>query len=345
MKKFSLLVFLCVFAFTACEKDEDMYKVLPVEQVKAPVLATHDAIVIHADNYQDNTMFTWQAADFGVPTATEYSMYTILDEQEPVLVTATFGDTLHVSLLAIGKVLYQSGITLDAPVDVKFYVVASIADTYGTVSSAPISVSVTVGSDVPLYPDNVYMIGKEFGDWNWNNAGVVEMTPINGHSGKFWAIRYFADPANGFKWCNVKDWKGDFSSLGAEAGFTTHDGNAFVSATGFYIVVVDYTINTITIEPAQVYGIGDCFGGWNAGQYPFAADGRVMKLTTSGAGNLRIYADAVAAGVGGDWWRMEFVILDGKIVYRGNGDDQEQVPVTAGKTITLDFNNETGIIQ
>jgi hypothetical protein len=197
----------------------------------------------------------------------------------------------------------------------------------------------------PLYPDNVYMIGKEFGDWNWSNSTIVEMTPINGNPGKFWAVRYFANPSDGFKWNTAKAWGGDFNSLGTDAGFTTSDGNAFVATAGFYIVVVDYTINKITIEPAQVYGMGDCFGGWNAGQYPFVADGNVMKLTTTNAGELRIYANASAAGVGGDWWRMEFVILDGKIAYRGNGGDQTRATVAAGKTVSLDFNNNTGTIQ
>jgi len=197
----------------------------------------------------------------------------------------------------------------------------------------------------PLYPDNVYMIGKEFGDWNWSNSNVVEMTPINGNPGKFWAVRYFANATDGFKWNTAKAWGGDFSSLGTDAGFTTSDGNAFVATAGFYIVVVDYTINKITIEPAQVYGMGDCFGGWNAGQYPFVADGNVMKLTTTNAGELRIYANASAAGVGGDWWRMEFVILDGKIAYRGNGGDQTRATVAAGKTVSLNFNNNTGTIQ
>jgi hypothetical protein len=197
----------------------------------------------------------------------------------------------------------------------------------------------------PLYPDNVYMIGQEFGSWNWSNSTVVEMTPVNGNPGKFWAVRYFANASDGFKWNTAKAWGGDFYSLGTDAGFTTHDGNAFVPTAGFYIVLVDYTINKITIEPAQIYGIGNCFGGWNTGQYPFVADGNIMKITTTNAGELRIYANSSAAGVGGDWWRMEFVILDGKIAYRGNGGDQTRVTVDAGKVVSLDFNNNTGTIQ
>jgi hypothetical protein len=42
---------------------------------------------------------------------------------------------------------------------------------------------------------------------------------------------------------------------------------------------------------------------------------------------------------------MEFIILDGKIEYRGTGGDQTRVPVAAGKTVTLDFNAGTGTIE
>ena len=84
----------------------------------------------------------------------------------------------------------------------------------------------------------------------------------------------------------LKHGGGDFFSLGTDVGFTTGSGNAFVSTAGFYIVVLDYTNNKITIEPAQVYGMGTSFGGWNTGQYPFVANGNVMKLTTTDAGDI-----------------------------------------------------------
>lgn len=215
----------------------------------------------------------------------------------------------------------------------------TISDGHGNTSTA------TVTLVKAIFPENLYMIGQEFGGWNWGSDKIVEMTPVNGNPGKFWAVRYFENPSNGFKWCTVRAWSGDFFSLGTDVGFTTHDGNAFVSAAGFYIVLVDYTTQKITIEPAQVYGMGTTFGGWNTGQYPFVANGNVMKLTTTAAGEVRMYANSSAAGVGGDWWRMEFVILDGKIAYRGNGGDQTRVPVDAGKVVTLDFNNNTGTIQ
>ena len=258
-------------------------------------------------------------------------------EGDDLTVTAvTAGQHGTATISADGKkVLY----TPNAGYSGTDYFSYTISDGNGNTSSANVDLV------KPLYPDNVYMIGQEFGGWDWSNSAVAEMTPINGNPGKFWAVRYFANASDGFKWNTAKVWGGDFNSLGTDAGFTTHDGNAFVPAAGFYIVVVDYTINKITIEPAQVYGMGDCFGGWNAGQYPFVADGNVMKLTTTNAGDLRIYANSSAAGVGGDWWRMEFVILDGKIAYRGNGGDQTRATVAAGKVVSLNFNTGTGTIQ
>jgi hypothetical protein len=90
--------------------------------------------------------------------------------------------------------------------------------------------------------------------------------------------------------------------------------------------------------------MGDCFGSWNASYHPFEVTGQTMTRTTTGSGELRIYAMSDISPVGGDWWRMEFVILDGKIAYRGNGGDQTRVPVTAGKTVVLDFNAGIGQI-
>lgn len=345
MKKTCLLIMLITATLlSSCEKEQDMYRVLPAEQAGKPVLAAHDDIVIALDNLESTTTFKWKKADLGAPAAPEYTLFVkTAEDKDAQRVSSAFADSLDVKLEDLNKLLIAAGLEPGNAVDVDFLVEASLSDNY-KVTSAPIKVKVTPFK--PLYPDAVYMIGKEFGDWKWGDPGVVEMIPVNGHAGKFWAVRYFADPDNGFKWNTKKDWGGDFFSLGKDVGFTTKGNDAYVSEAGFYIVVIDYTVNTITFEPAQVYGMGDCFGGWNTGKYPFTADGNVMKITTKEAGDLRIYANASAAGVRGDWWRMEFILRDGKIEYRGNGGDQEpRVNVGAGKTVTLDFNKGTGTVN
>ena len=196
--------------------------------------------------------------------------------------------------------------------------------------------------DCPAEEPALYMIGDDFGKWDWASSGVVKMTPVNGFAGHFWAVRYI-EAGRGFKWCRVREWNGDFCNLGEDIGYTVSGGNAYVSKSGMYMVYVDMPNGKISVEPARIYGIGDCFGSWDTSMYPFATIDKTMGRTTTGAGELRIYAASNIAPVGGDWWRMEFVIINGKIAYRGSGGDQPRVRVDTGKLIVLDFNTGVGI--
>jgi hypothetical protein len=146
-----------------------------------------------------------------------------------------------------------------------------------------------------------------------------------------------------FKFCALKEWNGDFTGLGNDAGFTT-PGNNMVAADGLYMIYVDLLGKAVVVEPAKIYGMGDAFGGWNEASYAFT-NGQTATITTTAAGNLRMYAAEPAGVTAADWWQMEFNIFDGKIEYRAGGNDQAAVPVNAGQTVTLDFNAGTGSIQ
>ena len=194
-------------------------------------------------------------------------------------------------------------------------------------------------------PTTMYIIGNEFGNWDWSSPAVVDMTPVWGAEGCFWAIRYMTTTTE-FKFCALKEWNGDFCKLDTNTGFITPNNNQ-VEAAGLYMIYVDLLGKKVVVEPAKVYGIGDAFGGWDAAKNAFtvAADGKATIATTA-AGNLRMHTvfsgkeDSVT-----NWWHMEFNIYDGKIVYRGGAGDQAAVPVTAGQTVTLDFNAGTGSIK
>ena len=201
------------------------------------------------------------------------------------------------------------------------------------------------------FPEHLYMIGEEFGGWDWSSDGIVEMTPVLHNpdwgaeaEGQFWTVRYFS-AGKGFKFCSVRDWKGDFWGLTTNDGFVEAGGNCTVEADGFYMVHVDLKREMVHVEPARIYGIGSCFGGWNEGMEAalFKADGKTLKATTSGEGEVRMYAASSIAT--SDWWTREFVFFDGKIAYRGNGGDQDRVTVLNGQEITLDFNAGTATVE
>lgn len=207
------------------------------------------------------------------------------------------------------------------------------------------------------YPEHLYMIGAEFGGWDWSSDGVVEMTPVvyqptwgadsDKSEAQFFAIRYIT-AGEGFKFCSQRAWSGDFWGLTTNEGFTEVSGNCTVDASGVYLIHVDLKREIVHVEPARVYGIGNCFGGWDAAMEGalFQADGKTLKATATADGELRMYVESSISNSG--WWTREFIILDGKIDYRGDDEgqgDQARVNVKNGQEIVLDFNAGTGEIK
>lgn len=195
-------------------------------------------------------------------------------------------------------------------------------------------------------PETMYIIGNDFGNWDWNAESVVSMVPVHGVPGQFWAVRYMTTTTE-FKFCALRAWNGDFTGLVNNSGFIT-PGNNMVEADGLYTIIVDLNNDSVSVAPAQICGLGDAFGGWdntNAGQVAATvnADG-TASITATAAGLLRSFAKIE----GVDAWKSEFSVLDGKIVYRGNAGDFDAttaVEVTAGQTITYNFNAGTATIQ
>ena len=193
-------------------------------------------------------------------------------------------------------------------------------------------------------PSEMYMIGDAIGGWDWAGDYIVSMTPVHSAEGAFWTIKPL-EAGKPFKFCPVKDWNGDFTGLGEDSGYVVADGNCSVEADGIYMIYVDVKNKKLVVEPAAVYGIGDCFGGWDAKMEAakFAVEGQSLKVTVLADGNLRMYAESSAATT--DWWTREFNVFDGKIEFRGKGDDQAAVAVTAGQVVTLNFADNTATIQ
>lgn len=199
------------------------------------------------------------------------------------------------------------------------------------------------------FPEQLYMIGEEFGGWNWESDGVVEMTPVLHNpewganaEGQFYTVR-FISAGKGFKFNSKRDWGGDFYGLATNDGYEVSDNNCVVAEDGFYLVHIDLKNEKVHVEPARVFGIGDAFGSWDEekAENQFQADGKTLKLTVTKAANLRMYVASTISTSG--WWTREFDIFDGKIVPRLM-EELSPVPVLAGQVVTLDFNAGTGTI-
>lgn len=361
-KRYILLAVACCITFAACETDIEKMYVNTTNNVTPPVLKSEGFADIVVDESNINlvpVVLNWSSSNFGTDVLVEYSLEMATNTSFNKSYTVTIGNNiyskaLNCSDLSKWVIANFDGLGAnDLPVKINLVmrIVATIALDNPTVTNPPdkvysntISMSVTPYNVPDSYPAEMFMIGADFGGWNWSSDGVAVMTPVHSFEGHFWCVRYIT-AGNGFKWCSRREWSGDFFSLGEDIGFTTADGNAFVAEDGMYMVYMDMVNGKISVEPAKVYGMGDCFGGWNTASYPFKAEGKTMVATTANAGELRIYAASDIAPVGGDWWKMEFVPMDGVIMYRGAGNDQDRIPVAADKKVVLDFNAGTGKIE
>lgn len=363
MKQYRILFFSILSAlllFAACTDNEDpKYEIgtyVSSGQFTDPD-SGKEYILLEGTGNNTFEVYEWSASDYGIPVGMRYTLELDLynnNFESPVTLLTTTNRQARITVSEMNNAISMLGVT-DYEEATRFGM-RLVTKAYGgeegitllpdfpTIYSDAIEFLVTPYEPAQTYPTNLYMIGDQFANWNWDSEEVVEMIPVWGKEGSFWCVRYFEE-GKGFKWAPKKTWGDDFSQLNQDQsiGYTVKDGNAFVPASGLYMVYIDISKELIAIEQAKVYGIGDCFGSWDEGQYLFDTTGNTASYTTTGSGGLRIYAGSTYAT--SDWWTREFVIIDGKIEYRGAGDDQQQVTVAAGKKVVLDFNAGTGSIQ
>ena len=204
-------------------------------------------------------------------------------------------------------------------------------------------------------PTELYMTGSAY---NWGKIWK-QFVPVNDTKGAFWGIYYFAADDQ-VKFAPQADWGNDFGFAATisqasvdRAGLSDSDGNIKVGKAGWYLVYVSVIGDNrvVEFETPNVYLIGDTsHDGWNdqlAEQdlftIPTDADGSFVSPAFAKNGELRICVHPEAAAT--DWWRTEFIILNGKIEYRGNDGDQERVQGKAGQKAYLNFSDNTGKVE
>lgn len=215
----------------------------------------------------------------------------------------------------------------------------------------------------PPFPDALFINGGQFGGegWDWNAETIYQLASTPDTPGVFRGLVWF-DSTKEFKFAPARNWDTSFGSMsGSDIGIVVVEGgNAKVEADGIYYLVVDYTIGKIIAQPAVIKGIGQCFGGvWtdddtNTNIFTVNEGGKTMSITVkndpSETDGLRMCAVAPQEISAKDWWKHEFNLINGKIVLRDNGANNEGVmksgdTVAAGQIITLDFSNGTGTIK
>lgn len=210
----------------------------------------------------------------------------------------------------------------------------------------------------PETPQTLYMIGSALnmedsdGDgtpdgWQWD---LTDAPMISVHSKEmFWKIVWLNEGGE-FKFAPQKEWNGDFGSDGQDPTDELYSfGTSNISVpgeTGYYMVVVNFETEEISVTEPLVYLIGNTIGTWDT-----AAEGALFDVDNENevvtitreleSDELRMYA-WFDKGWFTDWWQSEFMIFDGEIEFRGAGDDQERVSIGEDGEYTIELNFKTG---
>ncbi len=209
------------------------------------------------------------------------------------------------------------------------------------------------------YPDTMYIVGAGTA-YGWDAPGThldAIMHKAAGGApseGIYWKICHIeagqgfkvSDPGWGsfnFGYAEIEEFDAD----GVEV--TDNGGNMDIATSGMYMVVLNLRDDMIklSVKEAEVYGMGDAFGGWDE-DLPanlFTIDNVAKTLTSpalSADGNIRMYAQHPWIDA---WWNAEFNVFTDMIEYRNDGGDQDPVAGTAGQVVTLMFDDNSGSIN
>ncbi|MBO4986031.1 MAG: SusE domain-containing protein [Bacteroides sp.] len=140
MKLFkNIMLFAAAAVFASCETDVDTPQVGSPDNFVAPVIGQCSDVIVNADNSKDETViFTWSAADFGLPVQVLYSVY-LTNGSATTLLGTSSSTSYSVSKGDLnGAVINGLGANANETVSVAAYVTAQLngSDVYEPIQSA-----------------------------------------------------------------------------------------------------------------------------------------------------------------------------------------------------------------
>ena len=196
----------------------------------------------------------------------------------------------------------------------------------------------------------LYLTGNNY-NWGKDKSCWLPLVRVNGSDTDFWTIIYL-HAGEQFKFAPQAAWGDDFGGQAevkdeAGAGVSVDGTNLVVANKGWYLIhVTNGNSRIVRVLKPNVYLQGNAIGNWdckaeNLFTIPTEENGMFVSPSfVSDTNELRM-----CVNLGTDWWRTEFMVFSGKIVFRGNNKDQERVAVKAGQKAYLNFKTNTGEIK
>lgn len=220
--------------------------------------------------------------------------------------------------------------------------------------------------EVKLVP-SLYLTGSAY---NWGNEGGTwkQLIQYNGSKETYWTMIYFSE-GELFKFSTQAAWVDEFGdqativdNAGSGIVAAGSDHNLKVGKAGWYLLrVTNGKERKLEVCKPEVYLVGDVIaGGWGAGwednaktdankfTAPTTKNGLFVSPKFANSGNLRMYVNFPDTGYkdpNNNWWKSEFNVIGGNIVFRGNGGDLQGVAVEANQQVSLNFTTGKGEIK
>lgn len=218
-------------------------------------------------------------------------------------------------------------------------------------------------------PIALFLTGSAYNWGNEKEGGTwKQLIQYNGSNETFWTMIYFSE-GELFKFAPQAGWDdafGDQAKIEDNAGAgivaAGSDNNLKVGKAGWYLLrVTNGKERKLEVCKPEVYLVGDVIaGGWGDGWQdnaktdankftaPTTKNGLFVSPKFANSGNLRMYVNFPDTGYkdpNNNWWKSEFNVIDGKIVFRGNGGDLQPVAVEATHQVELNFTTGKGEIK
>lgn len=347
MKKITILALLitALIGFNSCEDDDRLQFIAQApEELAFTNSFLSEYVLISAASGNIGERFTWNDADFDVPTVVSYDLQkSILGDFSDMDVVGT--TTENELAITIGNLLsYASETGLDNDPnteepntgDVYFRIrayVGSGPETFSPTQTLTLVLPEDVGGGPVASISSWGIVGSGYNDWGAFADGFFYTTD---QANVFVAYSTLFDGEIKFRENN--DWGNNFGDTGADGTLDAGGDNIVVTA-GTYKIVLDFNANTYTIEPFSWGIVGSAFNDWGA-----TPDGKFFYDYTT------------------DTFKVGIKLLDGEMKFRFNNDwasnfgdtgadgtlddGGDNIAVTAGYyAINLDLNNNTYTIE
>ncbi|GAB3015423.1 hypothetical protein GCM10027051_19040 [Niabella terrae] len=331
MRYFTILLFAIVglAGLSSCEKEGVLAHASSPESGGNLTAAPLSTVVLQlADKAEKVTAFSWEAVDYGVPTAVSYTLEYDLagnDFANAREVALTNNLSMDVTQAMLNAYAVQSGVTAGQSASVEFRVRTSIGGT----TPALVKYSNALTLDYTTYDEIVFWyVPGDYQGWNPAAAPRLGSTDLENYAGYVYAI-----PSGypKFKITANPDWNlaygdGGNGTLSTSGGDIEWPAPMPASPGVFYITAVKSTL-AYAIKPVKFMIAGD-FNGWNnsTDELTYSLDNIYTFSTDFAAGGFKIVIDGNWSGGDGA----------GNLVIGGG----ENVPITAGThTVKVDMSN------